>query len=193
MRGRTYSIGDLARLSGLPVRRIRFYSDWGLLPPSGRSVSNYRIYSDIDLARLDLIQSLRQTGVELDAIKRVIAQDLSLSEVLTVRLNILERELDAKRRIASAIRTILTATHATDADLRKILAMANITNAEMKEKVHRFVDNICKNTCVDLNNRQKISSWLACEIPNNPNSDQLQDWQKISEYLEDENIIKYLI
>lgn len=39
-----YSIGELARLSGQSVRRIRFYSDKGLLPPMLRSASNYRLF-----------------------------------------------------------------------------------------------------------------------------------------------------
>lgn len=32
-----YGIGELSRLSGLPVRTIRFYSDQGLVPESGRT------------------------------------------------------------------------------------------------------------------------------------------------------------
>lgn len=52
---KVYTIGELARLSGQSVRRIRYYSDKGLLPPSDRSAGNYRIYSEADVARLDLI------------------------------------------------------------------------------------------------------------------------------------------
>ena len=37
-----YSIGDLARRTGLSVRTIRFYSDRGLLPPTSRSPAGYR-------------------------------------------------------------------------------------------------------------------------------------------------------
>lgn len=42
-----YSIGDLSRRSGLAVRTIRFYSDAGLVPESGRSAAGYRLY-DVD-------------------------------------------------------------------------------------------------------------------------------------------------
>lgn len=65
MGAKTYTIGDLARLTGQPVRRIRFYSDEGLLPPTLRSASNYRFYSDEDVAKLDLIHALREAGVSL--------------------------------------------------------------------------------------------------------------------------------
>lgn len=32
-----YSIGDLARRTGLTVKTIRFYSDRGIVAPAGRS------------------------------------------------------------------------------------------------------------------------------------------------------------
>jgi hypothetical protein len=63
-----YTIGELARISSVTVRRIRFYSDEGLLPPLTRTSGNYRVYSDDDVARLQLIRALREAGVGLDAI-----------------------------------------------------------------------------------------------------------------------------
>ena len=41
---RLYSIGDLARRTGLTVRTIRFYSDRGIVAPAGRSPAGYRLY-----------------------------------------------------------------------------------------------------------------------------------------------------
>ncbi|MFX9257954.1 MerR family DNA-binding transcriptional regulator, partial [Acinetobacter baumannii] len=46
MTQRTYSIGEAARLSGMSVRKLRFYSDQGLLPPAGRTASGYRVFTD---------------------------------------------------------------------------------------------------------------------------------------------------
>src|SRR5260370_820801 len=37
-----YSIGELSRLTGLPVRTIRFYSDSGLVPEAGRTLAERR-------------------------------------------------------------------------------------------------------------------------------------------------------
>ena len=52
-----YTIGELAHLCSVPVRRIRFYSDKGLLPPASRTRANYRVYSDADAARyIDVLQ-----------------------------------------------------------------------------------------------------------------------------------------
>jgi DNA-binding transcriptional MerR regulator len=36
------TIGELARLTGLTVKTVRFWSDQGLLPPEGRTRASYR-------------------------------------------------------------------------------------------------------------------------------------------------------
>ena len=75
-------IGLLARRSGLPVKTIRFYSDEGLLPPSDRTEAGYRLYGETELARLELIRTLRDAGVDLPTIRAVLERDLSLGEAL---------------------------------------------------------------------------------------------------------------
>ncbi|MET4200362.1 MerR family DNA-binding transcriptional regulator [Bradyrhizobium sp. LA6.12] len=50
MKQRTYSIGEAARLCGISVRKLRFYSDEGLLPPADRTASGYRVFTDSELS-----------------------------------------------------------------------------------------------------------------------------------------------
>jgi DNA-binding transcriptional MerR regulator len=75
-----YSIGDLARRTGLSVRTIRFYSDVGLLPPAGRSAANHRRYDLAAVARLDLVRTLRELGFDLSAVQRVVAGEVGVAE-----------------------------------------------------------------------------------------------------------------
>jgi len=58
-------VGELAKHSGLTVRTLHHYDEIGLLKPSGRSESGYRLYSRDDVARLHGIQALRQLGLAL--------------------------------------------------------------------------------------------------------------------------------
>ena len=58
-------VGELARSSGLTVRTLHHYDAIGLLKPSGRSESGYRLYSEADVARLHGIQALRHLGLAL--------------------------------------------------------------------------------------------------------------------------------
>lgn len=58
-------VGDLARSTGLTVRTLHHYDEIGLLRPSGRSESGYRLYFEADVARLHAIQALRHLGLPL--------------------------------------------------------------------------------------------------------------------------------
>src|SRR3954468_8096229 len=58
-------VGELARSTGLTVRTLHHYDEIGLLKPSGRSESGYRLYGEDDVARLHAIQALRHLGLPL--------------------------------------------------------------------------------------------------------------------------------
>lgn len=58
-------VGELARRTGLTVRTLHHYDEIGLLKPSGRSESGYRLYGPGDVARLHGIQALRHMGLPL--------------------------------------------------------------------------------------------------------------------------------
>ena len=52
-----FTIGQLARRTGVPARTVRFWSDAGLIPPAGRSAGGYRLDDSEAAARLDLIRT----------------------------------------------------------------------------------------------------------------------------------------
>ncbi|AVS76364.1 MerR family transcriptional regulator [Paracidovorax cattleyae] len=58
-------VGELARRTGLTVRTLHHYDEIGLLRPSTRSESGYRLYSEADVQRLHAIQTLRHLGLPL--------------------------------------------------------------------------------------------------------------------------------
>ena len=62
-------IGELAQLSGISAHTLRFYEKNGLLKASGRSESNYRIYTNNDLQSARFIKKAREIDFSLDDIK----------------------------------------------------------------------------------------------------------------------------
>jgi MerR family transcriptional regulator, thiopeptide resistance regulator len=66
--GRTYRVGEVARRFEVSVRTLHHYDERGLLVPSARSESGYRLYTDDDLARLVEILALRALGLRLGRI-----------------------------------------------------------------------------------------------------------------------------
>jgi len=65
-------IGEVARLSGLSVKTIRFYCDQGLLQPTGRSEGGYRLFTADSLAELALIRALRSMDVSIAELMRIL-------------------------------------------------------------------------------------------------------------------------
>ena len=69
----TYSISDLARLTGVNVRTIRYYLAQGLLPASGESGPGAH-YGEGHLDRLRLTRRLQQQHLPLAEIRRRLAE-----------------------------------------------------------------------------------------------------------------------
>lgn len=63
-----FTVGDLARLTGVTVRALHHYDEIGLVRPSERSAAGYRLYSDADVHRLQRVLVLRELGLPLDEI-----------------------------------------------------------------------------------------------------------------------------
>jgi MerR family Zn(II)-responsive transcriptional regulator of zntA len=61
-------IGELANQSGLSAHTLRYYEKSGLLKASGRSESNYRIYTANDLETARFIKRARNIGFSMDEV-----------------------------------------------------------------------------------------------------------------------------
>jgi DNA-binding transcriptional MerR regulator len=80
----TLRIDELARETGLTVRNIRAYHERGLLAaPEMRARSGF--YGAEHLARIALIQSLRDEGLKLEGIKRLLDASHDSTHLLRVR------------------------------------------------------------------------------------------------------------
>lgn len=88
-------VGDLAKRSGLTVRALHHYDTIGLLTPSARSDSGYRLYNSADIARLHQVQALRRFGVPLAGIVAFLASPGSqLQAIVEQQIAALDRQID---------------------------------------------------------------------------------------------------
>ncbi|MER5766756.1 helix-turn-helix domain-containing protein [Streptomyces sp. NPDC001985] len=83
----TWTIGELAARTGLPVKTVRYYSDIGLLPLSGRSPGGHRRYAPEALNHLTLIQQLRALGTPIATITQVTTGERSLADLVAEALD----------------------------------------------------------------------------------------------------------
>jgi DNA-binding transcriptional MerR regulator len=113
-------IGELARLGQVTIETLRHYDDVDLLKPvEVDRFTQYRYYSIDQLARLNQILALRDLGVSLDQIRRLISENPSNAElrrILETRQSELrsqvQNDLDRLERIENRIRLLAEPTPA---------------------------------------------------------------------------------
>ena len=133
------TIGRLAKRFGLTGSTLLHYDRIGLLSPTGRTSSNYRVYSNEDADRLGRITNLRRAGVSLNHIRKILdADQAGLKTTLENRLGAINEDLsalrDQQRLIAHLLQdeSVLSATGSPGKDgWIAILSASGLSEAEM--------------------------------------------------------------
>lgn len=68
----TLKIGELAQRADCPVETIRYYEKEALLPEPTRSPSNYRLYGERHVERLQFIRHCRSLDMTLDEVRELL-------------------------------------------------------------------------------------------------------------------------
>jgi DNA-binding transcriptional MerR regulator len=66
-------IGEVADRTGLSLRTIRYYEEVGLVRPSSRTQGGFRLYTEPDIARLNLVKRMKPLGFTLDEARDLLA------------------------------------------------------------------------------------------------------------------------
>ncbi|MFE7113155.1 heavy metal-responsive transcriptional regulator [Streptomyces sp. NPDC057575] len=99
-------IGDLARVSGLTAKTIRFYEQTGLLAAPPRTPGGYRDYPGQTPARLAFIRDAQGAGLTLAEIRSVLAlRDSGQVPCGHVTTLIDQHLADIERRLAELAKT----------------------------------------------------------------------------------------
>ena len=125
---RTWKIGELARRTGLTVRTLHHYDEIGLLAPSWRTGAGHRQYTADDVARLQMIVSLRQLGLSLREIGDWLSRpDTSPRAVIELHLARLRDQIDEQqalyRRLESIAERLRTAEEVSAEDFLATMEM----------------------------------------------------------------------
>lgn len=90
----TYTIKKLATLAGISTRTLRYYDEIGLLTPSRMEESEYRIYGEAEVDRLQQILFYREMDLELSAIREILDAE-SFEQMVALKSHL--AELQKKR------------------------------------------------------------------------------------------------
>lgn len=91
---------QVEEIVGLSRQNIRYYEKEGLLTPNREEGNSYRDYSEEDIRRLKIIKMLRMLDMPLKEIERVLKNQISIQEAVTLR----QREiLEHQKQLQAAI------------------------------------------------------------------------------------------
>ncbi len=109
-----YSVGQLARLSGVTVRSLHHYDAIGLLRPAHVAANGYRTYGRAELLRLQEILFYRAFGLSLAEIADVLGNGDALDRLRTHRARLAAEVTRTAALLETLDRTIATLTKETD-------------------------------------------------------------------------------
>jgi DNA-binding transcriptional MerR regulator len=178
------TIGQLAARTGLSVRTLRFYADAGVLPETGRSEAGYRLFGPEAVPRARLLRTLRELGVGLDEVRRVLREEASLADVAAAH----ERAIDAQIRSLQLQRAVLRAvTRSTEPEeLQRMTDLTTLTADERRRIVDDYLDAVFGDHESEVAARLRMG---APELPEDPTPDQIAAWVELAQLLRDPDFV----
>ncbi len=181
------TIGDVAARLGVGVRTVRFWTDEGLVDPPRRSAGGYRLYDAAAVARLDLVRTLRELGLGLEAVRELLAARRTVAEVAAEHV----RALDAEIRLLRLRRTLLQAVcraGTTTEEMSIVSDLAALSARERQRIVDDFVDRAFAGLPDDAPGAGLAASMrsLPAELPEEPTAEQVSAWLELARLVADD-------
>ncbi|MEU9942903.1 MerR family transcriptional regulator [Streptomyces lavendulae] len=180
-----YSIGELSRRTGLSVRTIRFYSDSGVVAPTTRSPAGYRLYDLDALLRLELLRTLRELGMDLTTIQRVLDRELSVAEVAAAQadaIGVQIRVLQLRRSVLQAVARCGSGPEET----KLMHRLTQLSGGERRRLIDDFVNETFRTTDADPAAAAMVRA-ATPDLPDDPSSEQVAAWVELVELVGDED------
>lgn len=177
------TIGQLASRTGLAVRTIRYWSDIGAVPPAGRSSGGHRLYDAESVARLELVQTLRELGLGLDEVHRVLAREATVADVAAAHVAALDAQIRSLR-LTRAVLSAVARRHPGTEEMTLMNKLARLSAAERRQIIEDFIAEVFTGLDADPTLRAKLRL-TAPELPDEPTPEQVDAWVELAELVQD--------
>ncbi|MFC9426904.1 TIGR03086 family metal-binding protein [Streptomyces sp. NPDC056987] len=177
-----WSIGEVARKTGLKVKLIRHWSDTGVVQPARRTSAGYRVYDSEAVVRLELARTLRDLGLSLATIRDVLSREHTLVEVAAAHVDALEAQIRTLRSQQAVMRSV-TRRDTTTEGLTFMTRLARMSAAERRTIIQDFVTETLGELDVPTYRRGLLAA--TADLPADPTDEQVDAWIELSELVAD--------
>jgi DNA-binding transcriptional MerR regulator len=178
------TIGELARATGLTVRTIRYWSDEGVLTPVTRSTGGYRLYDAESAARLELIRTLRELGLGLDDVRKVLDGERTVAQVAAAHVVALDAQIRSLRTTRAVLSTVAR-RGSTAEEMTLMNRLARLSAAERRRILQEFVDEMFHGLDLADPDIQERMNTMAMDLPEDPTPRQVDAWVEMAEMVQD--------
>lgn len=183
------TIGALARLAGISPQTLRHYDRLGLLRPSSRTRAKYRMYTEADRVRLDLIRALRALDFDLTTIAKLLRGAMSPGDVTRLHLQALDHQVRVLARRRAVLRVLLRDEHTlTFERLQRLQVLAAIEDRDRAAFVGKaLAERLRGTTPTPLG--AAMTRLAMVELPEHPSDAQVDAWLELAEMVADDSFL----
>ncbi len=178
------TIGQLAARTGLSVRTLRFYADAGVVREAGRTEAGYRRFAPDAVPRARLVRTLRELGVGLDDVRRVLSEEASLADVAAAHALAIDAQIRTLRLQRAVLRAVARSTDPEE--LERMTDLTTLTAAERRRIVDDHLDAVFGDHDSPVAAKLRVG---APELPEDPTADQVAAWVELAELLRDPDYV----
>lgn len=172
------TIGEAASLAGVSVQTLRHYAKLGLIRPTEVTEAGYRLYSQADCARLELVRTLRGLGFNLGSIGQLLSGDLSPEEAVQLQLEALEVQQRTLKRQQTVLRAVLLGKpEAVLPRLKRMQALAGLNKLERET----FLEGQLKKATGGQTGNPEVWKAAVLDLPESMDEAQLESWLELAE------------
>ncbi|MGW1792198.1 TIGR03086 family metal-binding protein [Streptomyces tubercidicus] len=171
------TIGELAKLTGIPVKTIRNWSDQHLLPPAARTPAGYRLYGPEAPARLEIVRSLRELGIGLAAIRAVLHRERTVAETAAQWADALDAQIRTLRLQSAVLRSVAARGSAAE-ELPYMTELARLSARERRRIITDFVEDALDG--VDAPAYRSGLLAATPDLPDDPTPEQMGAWIELA-------------
>jgi len=176
------SIGELARRTGLPVRTIRFWSDAGVLAPAARGEGGRRLYGAACADQAELVATLRELGLGLADVRRVLAGQASIAEVAAAHRDVLDAQIRVLQLHRAGLAVVVKRA-AGDEERVMMNKLAEMSAAERRQMIDDFLAEVFQGLDPSPARAQR---WAAApDLPDDPSPEQFDAWVELAGLVSD--------
>jgi DNA-binding transcriptional MerR regulator len=180
--GPVLTIGELAKRAGVPVRTIRFWSDTGLVPPAARTDTDRRLYDAAGVARLELVMTLRELGLSLANVRRVLDGQETAADVAAVHLQALDAQIRTLRLHRAVLASVVKRA-ADSGEMSTLNKLASLSAAERRQIIDEFTAEVFHG--LDPSPARSPRWAAGPELPDDPSAEQVEAWIELAELATD--------